>query len=128
MTPTGAVFISPLFKNLLPLLYGLHTMCPIPFISPSFRIFPPPSQPLPTKGNIKEKISINESLVWFEASGFCYTINTRSPLGLLGYPVVALCHGDPAALVLQCLPLHVLQQSIHEHWRDGPTPCLPQQE
>ena len=28
----------------------------------------------------------------------------------LGYVVVALCHGDPAALGLQDQPLHVLQQ------------------
>lgn len=26
----------------------------------------------------------NESLVWFEASGFCYTIKIRTPLGLSG--------------------------------------------
>ena len=30
----------------------------------------------------------------------------------LGYPVVALCHGDPAVLNLQGQPLHSLQQSI----------------
>jgi hypothetical protein len=28
-------------------------------------------------------IHCNESLVWFKASGFCYTINTGSSLGLL---------------------------------------------
>ena len=30
----------------------------------------------------------------------------------LRYPVVALCHGDPAALDLQERPLHMLQQFI----------------
>ena len=32
----------------------------------------------------------------------------------LRYPVVALCHGGPAALDLQDQPLHVLQQFIDE--------------
>jgi hypothetical protein len=35
------------------------------------------------------KTFINESLAWFEASGFCYAVNTGS-LPPLGYPVVAL--------------------------------------
>ena len=30
----------------------------------------------------------------------------------LGYPVLAPCHGDPAALDLQACPLHMLQQFI----------------
>jgi hypothetical protein len=51
-----------------------------------------------------------ESLVWFEASGFCHTINTGSSLSLLRYPVVILCHGGPKALDLQDRPLHMLKQ------------------
>ena len=31
----------------------------------------------------RANVHCNESLVWFEASGFCYTINSESPLGLL---------------------------------------------
>jgi hypothetical protein len=46
--------------------------------------------------------------------GFCYTISPGSSLRLLGYPIVALCHGDPAALDLQNWPLHTLQQLIDE--------------
>ena len=34
----------------------------------------------------------------------------------LGYPVVALCHGDPAGLGLQDRSLHVLQKIIN--WVD----------
>lgn len=33
----------------------------------------------------------------FSASGFCYMINTGT---LLRYPAVAMCHGDPVALIL----------------------------
>ena len=32
----------------------------------------------------------------------------------LGYPVISLCHGDPAALVLHDWPLHVIQQFTDE--------------
>lgn len=32
----------------------------------------------------------------------------------LGYPVVALCNGDPAALDLQVRFIHMLQQFIYE--------------
>ena len=38
-----------------------------------------------------------------------YWILTRTPLG---YPVVALCCGDPVTLNLQDWPLHILQQLI----------------
>ena len=54
-------------------------------------------------------VHTSDSLVWYEASGFCYSINTRTPFG---YPVVALCHGDPAALALQDQPLQTLQHFI----------------
>jgi len=40
-----------------------------------------------------------------------YWIFTETPLG---YPAIVLCHGDPAALVLQDQSLHVLQQFIYE--------------
>ena len=53
----------------------------------------------------------NESLVWSEASGFCYTINTGSSLGLPSAHC-CLCRGDPAALDLQVWPLDKLQQLI----------------
>ena len=32
----------------------------------------------------------------------------------LGHPVVVLCDGDPAALILHDLPLHAVQQFIDE--------------
>lgn len=52
----------------------------------------------------------NESLIWFEASGFCSTVNTgsRDSVGCF----VVLCHGDPSALVLQDQLLHSLWQFI----------------
>ncbi|KAL6065973.1 hypothetical protein STEG23_030076 [Scotinomys teguina] len=50
-----------------------------------------------------------ELLVFVEAFSFCYTINAGPSLEL-GYPVVALHHGDPAALVLQDRSLHMLQK------------------
>ena len=38
------------------------------------------------------KVHCNESLVWFQAFGYCHTFNLRSPVWtLLGYPVAALC-------------------------------------
>lgn len=43
-------------------------------------------------------VHYNESLVWFKASGFHYTINTGSSLGLR---LEILCHGDPTTLDLQ---------------------------
>jgi hypothetical protein len=46
-------------------------------------------------------VHCNESLVQFEASGFCYAINTGVSLRLIGYPVVVLYHGVLAALDLQ---------------------------
>ena len=39
-----------------------------------------------------------------------YWILTRTPLR---YPVVAMCHGDPAALDLQDRPLHMFHQFIN---------------
>lgn len=36
-------------------------------------------------------VHCNESLVWFEASGFCYTINTGSLLGLLSDILLLPC-------------------------------------
>lgn len=39
---------------------------------------------------------------WFEVSGVCDTINIGPSSGLLGYPVVALGQGDPAALEYRC--------------------------
>ncbi|KAL6055573.1 hypothetical protein STEG23_020555 [Scotinomys teguina] len=63
----------------------------------------------------KHSVHCNESLVWLEASGFCHTIDIGLSLGLpLGYPVVALCRGDPAALGLRDVPLHVFQQIIYQ--------------
>ena len=44
------------------------------------------------------KGSCNESFVWFKISGFCdteYWVLIGTPPG---YPVVALCHGDPSTL------------------------------
>lgn len=54
-------------------------------------------------------VQCNESLIWFKASGFCYTINTEFLSGLLS---VTLCHGDPVALDLQDQPLYTLQWMI----------------
>lgn len=63
----------------------------------------------------------NDSLVWCEGSGFCCSIGTGSPWTPLGYPLVALCHGDPVVLDLWNLPLHVLQQFVKRpHPLGGP--------
>ena len=52
-----------------------------------------------------------ESLVWIEASGFCYMINTGSSLGLLlDTLLLYCCHGDPAVLYLEDWPPEVFQQ------------------
>lgn len=47
-------------------------------------------------------IAMNESLVWYEVSGFCYTIHTGTSLGLLLaiYLIAALHCGDPVVLDL----------------------------
>lgn len=54
----------------------------------------------------------SELLVCFETSGFCCSTNPGSSLGTPLRDPVALCHGEPAALVLQDQPLHMLQQLI----------------
>lgn len=47
----------------------------------------------------------NESLVWLEAPGFCYTVDGA----LTGtHPVIALCLEDFAALGLQDWPFNML--------------------
>ena len=45
-----------------------------------------------------------ESLVWFDDSGFCYTIDARPSLRLLLDMLLLLCCGDPAVLGLQDPP------------------------
>jgi hypothetical protein len=40
-------------------------------------------------------------LVWLEAFGFCYTVNTGSSLGLLWVILLLDCHGDLATLDMQ---------------------------
>lgn len=54
----------------------------------------------------------NESLVWFQASGLCYTINTEFSPGCLSDIPWLLCWWRFWALVLQDLLLHALQQFI----------------
>ena len=54
-------------------------------------------------------VHCNESLVWFEASGFCYTINSRSSpvflLDILFLPcVMRSCYFGFAGLALSCAP------------------------
>lgn len=51
-----------------------------------------------------------ESLVWFQASSFCYTSDTR-PAWDSPQDKDNLCLGDPIALNLQNQPLHVLHRS-----------------
>lgn len=57
-----------------------------------------------TQTSLLANVHCNESLVWFKASGFCYTINTGSSLGWLSdiLFIVALCDGDPAAYTPWC--------------------------
>lgn len=45
-----------------------------------------------------------ESLVWFQAPGFCYLSVLGPHWDALGYYAVLLCCGDPAALVLMNQP------------------------
>lgn len=55
----------------------------------------------------------NESLVWFAASGFCYTTNNGFSLELfLEAYLVVLYPRDLASLVLEDKPIHMLQQFI----------------
>lgn len=55
-------------------------------------------------------VHCHESLVWLEASGFCYTISTALSLTETPFPylVITQCHGEATALDLQNQPLHVL--------------------
>ena len=47
------------------------------------------------------KCHCNDPLVWYEASGFCYSINAGTSLGLLSDRLLlTLCHGGPVVLVL----------------------------
>ena len=52
--------------------------------------------------------SINKSLVSFEASGFCYTINTRSSLEFFSDILLLTC----VRKILQCWLHNALQQFI----------------
>lgn len=52
-------------------------------------------------------VHCSESLVWFKAFGFWYTI-TKAPLGSLA---ATLSHGDPV-VIPQDQPLHKLQQVL----------------
>ena len=53
-------------------------------------------------------VRCNESLVWLLLC-YQYWILTGTPLG---YPAIALSHGDPQALNLQDQPLYILQQQF----------------
>jgi hypothetical protein len=44
-------------------------------------------------------VHCNDTLVWYEASGFCYSINTRTLLGLLSDILLLAC-GEPVILGL----------------------------
>ena len=55
-------------------------------------------------------VHCKESLVWFKASGFCYTIDTGPSLGLLLDILLLSCIVEN----LQDWYLHVLQQTIDE--------------
>lgn len=54
----------------------------------------------------------NDSWVWSEASGFCFTINSGTSLGLLSDTLLlpAPCHGDPIVLDLWDQPLPTVVQ------------------
>jgi hypothetical protein len=60
-----------------------------------------------------KNVHCNESLVWLQIPGFCYTINSGSSQ-VLEYLIVALYCGGPSALVLQDQLLRELQQFIDE--------------
>lgn len=57
-----------------------------------------------------QNVHCNESLVWF--SGYCDTISVGPALmgPPPGYPVVALCRGDPTALDQQDWSFHAPQE------------------
>ena len=58
-------------------------------------------------------VHCSESLVWFEASGFCYTINTGSSLGLLLDTLLSPCVMEILQLWFSArVALHKLQQFI----------------
>jgi hypothetical protein len=54
-------------------------------------------------------VHCNESLFWFKSSGFCDATNWILIGTPSSFPVVALCHGDPAALSQQDWPCHESQ-------------------
>lgn len=56
-------------------------------------------------------VHCKEALVLFEASGFCYNVDAGLWLGLLEYPVVVLCYGDPAALDMQDWLRYIYKQT-----------------
>ena len=55
------------------------------------------------------QVFIAESLVWFQASGFYYTIDARPSLGLFLRILLLPCVVE----ILQVMFLHVLQQAIN---------------
>lgn len=95
------------------MIFTLRT--PIPLISPSLHSCPLPlKSPSQKKKKLKKNLTVeaemchsvshsipfcpnsftckcSESFVWFKASGFCYTFNTRSSLGLL-WNILLSCH------------------------------------
>lgn len=61
-------------------------------------------------------VPCKESLAWFKVSGLW----ALSGIPLI-YPVISLCHGDPAVLDLQDQSLHMLQLIIDGIDVGGPT-------
>ena len=58
-------------------------------------------------------IHCNESLVWYKASDFCYSINIGTTGTPLRYAAVALCYEDTIILVLQDCTIYAVQQFIN---------------
>lgn len=61
-----------------------------------------------------ENVLFNESLVWVKDSGFYHIISIGYSLGLLPAIIVALYHVNPAALVQQNWPFHMVPQFTHD--------------
>ena len=63
--------------------------------------------------SLLSSVHCNETLVLLNASGFCYTASCALT-GPSGYPIFALCYGDPAVFYLKDWLLHMFQQIIDE--------------
>lgn len=104
------LYLTSTLYNILLVLYEFHTMYPNSTHTP--HTHPPPFQPPQNRKrklteeamvcqpvpqctfvymSLLANVHCNDSLVWFEASSFCYTTNTGFSLGLLSNILLLSC-------------------------------------